>query len=75
MLLGRPEDKEKTIAAEINPCFLNNAGCVFDTLVKKLKETILCITDEQRGRKIRSKDTSAKGGQLFEYQTKQLIDK
>lgn len=68
--------KKKTAAAEIYLCFFHNVGCVFDTLVRKLEETNLCITDvyEEVG-KFKVKMLQRKEDSFFGYQTKQLMDK
>lgn len=70
------EDEEKTAAAEIYLWFFHNVGCVFDTLVRKLEETNLCITDvyEEVG-KFKVKMLQRKEDSFFGYQTKQLMDK
>lgn len=51
-------------------------GCVFDTLVRKLEETKLCITDvyEEVG-KFKVKMLQQKDDSFFRYQTKQLMNK
>lgn len=70
------DEEAKADTVEIYLCFFQNVGVVFDQLVKKLKQTTLCITDVyEEIRKFKGKMKQRKDDSFCGFQTRQLMEK